>query len=150
MGDASTNKTSIESLHSEHVDLGRDVAALRKLLASEFEWAAMEAALSSFARRLDEHFEFEESGNFFPEVLEIDPNRAREIDRLHDEHKAMRNDLSAARHAIVDGAVDRDTLRDILKKIAKATGGSRSPRDATFDGCIQHRYRVRRLRRAAN
>ncbi len=121
MNEKSIKQTSIESLHTEHANLSREIAGLRRLLAEEFEWAALEAALKSLAGRLEEHFEFEESGGYFKEVLEIDPNRSREVDQLQDEHERMRDELRKAQHMIAEGT-ERETIRRLLIDLLKLQG----------------------------
>ncbi len=116
MDNVPNKKASVESLRTEHADLDCELAGLRRLLASEFEWPALEAALSSVARRLEKHFEFEESAGYFAEVLELDPNRNRQVERLHDEHSHMRDELRKARQMIVEGT-QREAIRSLLNDV---------------------------------
>jgi hypothetical protein len=91
----------IEGLREAHARLRQDLSELEAAAQGPVAGPATPDALLRRVRaNLAEHFRFEEENGYMSAVLLRDPNRARQVEQLLDEHRR----LFAALEALLDEA----------------------------------------------
>ena len=83
-------RPSLERVQDEHQDLLDLVEALRRRLAGPaWQDGRVGSLLASLIDHLETHFNEEETGGFFDQLLELAPNSAPRIDALLLEHHRL-------------------------------------------------------------
>ena len=95
---------------------------------------AFHAALSAFSEHLLEHFEEEEEGGFFQQVLETQPSSHPTVSVLRQEHDAMRAQVSLLRARISShaGSSALPSVTDLLDALEHHERAERKLLQETF------------------
>jgi hypothetical protein len=84
-----------ETLRLAHEALSRDLRGLEATARAEppASRAEMGMRLRRTRAHLTDHFRFEERNGYLDTVLRRDPNRERAVERLHDDHRRLAEEL---------------------------------------------------------
>jgi iron-sulfur cluster repair protein YtfE (RIC family) len=102
----------LERIKREHADLGRQVAELRTALSDEGNFDRLTTLLGSLKDELVEHFEIEEGGGYFHEVVAFAPRLNSRAEFLLNQHKEMLQQLVAVCKSAMESS-GRDWRRTV-------------------------------------
>ena len=116
-----------EAILRDHAEIEREVAAISGIRAEELRDAPgrigdLEERLRRLLERLRRHFDEEESGGFFEQVLESTPNVQRAVGTLRDEHEEFLHRLERLVGTLGEsgGQGDLDRIAAELHRFAAA------------------------------
>jgi len=110
---ARDSQSLAEAVLRQHAALDQQIDLLRDTLSGRFEWSQLGDTLESLEECMGRHFDLEEQGGYFSEVLDAAPRCQCHVDRLLKEHQLMLEIMRQARDLVGDGA-SRQELRTLL------------------------------------
>jgi len=126
--------SEFETLRREHKEIDREVQAFEELRLRDWQTRpnaveVLQARLESFRDRLQVHFAHEELGGFFEQLIEVSPQRVREVTRLEEQHGEFRARLAVVAEALF-ADVDGSTLPEVIFRLHRFAESFRKHEDA--------------------
>lgn len=141
MAEPTSKQTPAEKTLAEH-------RALNTLL-DEIEQAAANAAtaaetlpprLHTLHERLADHFETEEEGGLFEQILELAPEQAHECEKLCSEHQGLLKRVDELRRADADARTDPGwgaSVRSVLAELSRHESRENELLSRVLDGSME-------------
>jgi predicted nucleic acid-binding Zn-ribbon protein len=107
----------VEALRQAHVALLEDLTDLENAANSYLgtDSAAMLSRLERTRTHITEHFRFEEQNGYMADVLQREPNLARTIEQLRDEHHKLALKLDGLLEQMRSGQPLEEAVRDQVR-----------------------------------
>jgi iron-sulfur cluster repair protein YtfE (RIC family) len=129
-------KTFVEALHEEHVDLFRQLQKLEDVLGKAQAPAELSRHLGMVRTLITDHFHFEEDGGYMAPLLNEEPRFGALVRELLAEHQQMTKALDAIIQELRGAASVRDVARDRVRAWVKQL----HHHEARENGLVQEAY----------
>ena len=107
----------VEVLRQVHTALLKDLARLEDAARSSVgtDSAEMRSRLERTRAHITEHFRFEEQNGYMDAVLDREPNLARTVESLREEHRQLAQELEGLIERTMTGRPMEDAFRDQVR-----------------------------------
>jgi hemerythrin-like domain-containing protein len=107
----------VEALRMAHINLLKDLAGLEDAVHSSLGTDAVEmrSLLERTRTHILEHFRFEEHNGYMDAVIHREPNLARTVENLREEHRQLAQELEALIERTRTGRHLDDAFRDQVR-----------------------------------
>lgn len=114
---ANNELSVVEALRKAHINLLKDLAGLVDAVHSSLGTDAVEmrSLLERTRTHILEHFRFEEQNGYMDAVLHREPNLARTVENLREEHRQLAQEMEALIERTRTGRHLEDAFRDQVR-----------------------------------
>jgi hemerythrin len=107
----------VEALRMAHINLLKDLAGLEDSVHSSLgtDSVEMRSLLERTRAHILEHFRFEEQNGYMDAVLHRDPNLARTVENLREEHRQLAQELEGLIERTRTGRHLEEAFRDQVR-----------------------------------
>lgn len=135
-----TQLSLIEALRQAHVALLEDLTDLENAANSYLgtDSAEMLSRLERTRAHITEHFRFEEQNGYMAVVLQREPNLARTIEQLRDEHHQLALKLAGLLERLRTGQPSEETIRDQVRSWVESV----RQHEARENSIVQYAFNV--------